>query len=383
MREQQALLMLDDGTCFEGFARGAKKESYGEVIFTTGMVGYQETLSDPSYSGQIIVFTAAQMGNYGTTSLDDEFSGPACSGAVFHDFFIPPAGDFPHWRAEKNLDEYLAQAGITSISGIDTRSLTLHLREHGSRNGIISAVDFDKASLLRRAKELPSMSGLDLVQRVTCKEKYTSAIPQRVLPGFSQAPASVYEGKPTYTIAVLDYGVKRSILRHLEASGMKLTVWPASTTAEEIILSHPDGVFLSNGPGDPDPCTYAIETVQKLIGKLPLFGICLGHQLLCLALGAKTYKMPFGHHGINHPVKDLETGRVSITSQNHGFSVDPESLPSRAKISHWNLNDNTLEGITVQDAPAFSVQFHPEAAPGPNDATYLFGKFRKLIEENR
>lgn len=369
-----ALLMLDDGTCFEGEACGACREAAGEVVFTTGMAGYQETLTDPSYYGQIIVFTAAHVGNYGNTDRDDESYGPRASGAVFHDLFTAAdSGPFPHWRAQESLNSRLERAGITSITGIDTRALTLHIREHGARNGIISALDKDRPSLLRRAQALPSMQGLDLARKAGCSEKYDFQ---------TETTLITSEFSPRLNVSVIDYGAKRSIFRHLAALNMRVTVWPAAALASDILATRPDGVLLSNGPGDPEPCGYAVRTIRDLLGRVPLFGICLGHQLLGLALGGRTYKLPFGHHGVNQPVKDLKTGKVNITSQNHGFCVDPDSLPSNAAVTHWNLNDGTLEGIEVTDAPAFSVQFHPEAAPGPSDASPLFTRFLQLIQNN-
>ena len=384
--------MLDDGACFEGFACGAGREAEGEVVFTTGMTGYQETLSDPSFYGQIVAFTSAHTGNYGATPLDDEgpgphmpgsrVPGPRASGAVFHDLFTEPAGEagsgfFPHWRATESLDRRLAREGVTGITGVDTRALTLHLREHGARGGVISALDLDRPSLLRRARALPPMRGRDLARLAGCDRAYAYDAGDAVR---ASAPPSV--GGREFTVAVMDFGCKRSILTHLCRSGMKVTVWPAATSAEDILGFHPDGVLLSNGPGDPEPCGYAVKAIRKLLGKVPIFGICLGHQLLGLALGAKTYKLPFGHHGMNHPVIDLVTHRVCVTSQNHGFCVDPHTLPVACEATHWNLNDNTLEGLAVKDAPAFSVQFHPEAAPGPADAANLFGRFRDLMAES-
>ncbi|MDL2286131.1 glutamine-hydrolyzing carbamoyl-phosphate synthase small subunit [Desulfococcaceae bacterium OttesenSCG-928-F15] len=384
MTEQQALLILDDGTCFSGFACGKQTEAMGEVIFTTGMAGYQETLTDPSYHGQIVVFTAAHAGNYGACPHDDEAPLIQAGGAIFHDLFLP--GDkgmgadkpapFPHWRAEETLDFRLRRDGISGMYGVDTRALTLHLRKHGARNGIISALNLDKASLLRRARALPAMRGRDLTGAVSC------AAPYEYGHGPENMPAP-YEEK--LRVAVYDYGVKRSILDRLLMAGMAPTVWPAATPAETILASQPDGVLLSNGPGDPQACTHAVQEVRKLLGVLPLFGICLGHQILALALGGTTYKLPFGHHGVNHPVQDGLTGRVWITSQNHGFCVDPDSLPEHARPSHWNLNDHTLAGLTCDTCKAFSVQFHPEAGPGPHDAAELFLRFRKLMlsEKNK
>lgn len=370
MTTRPALLMLDDGTCFEGEACGACQEATGEVVFTTSMSGYQETLTDPSYYGQIVVFTAAHIGNYGTTPLDDESPAPRAGGAVFHDLFTCcDDSPFINWRGERSLDALLAEAGITSIQGIDTRSLTLHLREFGARNGIISALDRDRPSLLRRAQALPSMQGRDCTRDVTCAQPYT----------VNADAASTQTGAAPLRVAVIDYGIKRSILTQLAHHNMQATVWPATASAEEILASAPDGVLLSNGPGDPAACTHAIATTKQLLGRVPLFGICLGHQILGLSLGASTYKLPFGHHGINHPVKDVQTGRVAITSQNHGFCLDADTLPQGVAPAHWNLNDDTLEGITCHHIPAFSVQFHPEAAPGPTDAAHLFSRFRDLM----
>ncbi len=367
-----ALLMLDDGACFEGTACGACAEAAGEVVFTTGLAGWQETLTDPSYHGQIVAFTAAHVGNYGACHDDDEAPEPKAAGAIFHKFFLPPAwaGALPP-RASESLDRRLARAGITGIHGLDTRALTLHLREHGARNGIVSALDLDRPSLLRRAKELPSMQGLDLAREVCCRHPH------------SPEPAEAGGETAAPRVAVMDFGVKASILRHLLRQGLRVTVWPGTTDAKTILASRPDGIFLSNGPGDPEPCDYAVAAIRSLLGRLPLFGICLGHQLLALALGGRTYKLPFGHHGVNQPVKDLQSGRVWITSQNHGFCVDPESLPAGASPSHWNLNDGTLEGLDAPEYRAFAVQFHPEAAPGPSDAACLFERFRDLILQFR
>ena len=376
MEPRPALLMLDGGTCFEGMACGACTEATGEAVFVTGMSGYQETLTDPSYHGQIVVFTAAHMGNYGVSPYDDEAPFFGANGAVFHTLFT--AADHkpsPHWRANGSLNAKLAGAGISGICCVDTRALTLHLRKYGSRNAIISASDLDRASLLRRVRELPSMQGQNLVQRVTTHSPYSFTAHAS-----SPSPACNDTTSRPLKIAVLDFGVKRSILQHLAQRAMLPEVWPAATSAETILASKPDGVMLSNGPGDPEPCTHAITTVRQLVRRVPLFGICLGHQLLGLALGGKTYKLPFGHHGPNHPVKDLHTGRVLITSQNHGFCVDPDSLPPTITPTHWNLNDNTLEGMACTNAPAFSVQFHPEAAPGTWDACNLFDRFREMIE---
>ncbi len=370
MTRTPALLVLDDGTCFEGYARGAKTEAMGEVVFTTSMAGYQETLSDPSYYGQIVTFTTAHIGNYGASPLDAQSAALPAAGAVCHDLFLPEEGPFPHWRAAQSLDQNLAAAGVTVISGVDTRALTLHLRDHGARSGIISALDLDRQSLSRRARELPPMQGRDLTGFVGCGAPYR----------YEKGPA-LEAARAPLRVAVYDFGVKRSILKHLAAAGVDPTVWPSRTPAATVLASRPDGVLLSNGPGDPGACGYAVATAAALLGRAPLFGICLGQQILAQALGAKTYKLKFGHHGANHPVKDMDSGRVLVTSQNHGFCVDPDSLPSNARVTHWNLNDDTLEGFACPDKSAFAVQFHPEAAPGTNDALPLFARFRKLIEE--
>ncbi|MDR1489503.1 MAG: glutamine-hydrolyzing carbamoyl-phosphate synthase small subunit [Desulfovibrio sp.] len=364
----QALLMLDDGTCFAGEACGAAEEAIGETVFITGMCGYQESVTDPSYYGQIMVFTTAHLGNYGTNPLDDEAPGPVAAGVVVHDLF-EAQGPFPHWRATESLDEKLRRHGITGVKNLDTRALALHLRDHGSRNGIISALDLDEASLLRRVRQWPSMQGQDLACKATCADVYAYEAKDRTVPDLH--------------VVVIDYGLKRSILERLAAQRMRATVVPAAVAAREVLALKPDGVLLTNGPGDPEPCSYAISCIRGLLGRVPIFGICLGHQLLGLALGAKTYKLPFGHHGVNHPVLDLGSGRVEITSQNHGFCVDPGTLPARAEMTHRNLNDDTLEGLRVKDAPAFSVQFHPEASPGPTDATGLFPRFRAMILRHR
>ena len=370
MMTSQALLMLDDGTCFEGYACGACREAVGEVVFTTGMCGYQETLTDPSFYGQIVAFTAAHLGNYGVTSLDNESSSPRAAGAIFHELFAsPPEAAFPHWRAESSLNQYLAEHGITAITGVDTRSLTLHIRKYGARNGIISAIDLNKDSLLKRARALPFIQGCDLTGAVTCASPYP----------FLSAGETQTQPDDFLKVAVIDLGIKHSILKALVKHRMHPTVWPASTSAEEILASQPDGILLSNGPGDPAACSGALATIKKLIGRVPMFGICLGHQLIGLSLGAKSYKLPFGHHGSNHPVKDIRTGKVLITSQNHGFCIDAGSLPANVTPSHWNLNDQTLEGIECTDLPVFSVQFHPEAAPGPSDAAILIERFHQLI----
>ena len=371
MKDSPALLMLEDGTCFEGTALGMRREAVGEVVFATGMLGYQETVTDPSYHGQIVTFTAAHIGNYGATHSDSQSSRHGASGIVVHD--MTDSRSWSNWRGEEGFDARLARMGITGIGNIDTRALTIHLRERGALNGIISAVDLDKTSLQRRAAALPKMEGLDLARAVSCEKPY------RYMPEDEDGRRA--DGKrKRCSIAVYDFGIKRAILEGLTAAGLAVTVWPANTPVEEIEKTSPDGLFLSNGPGDPGACGYAVEATKHFLGRLPIFGICLGHQILATALGAKTYKMKFGHHGLNHPVKDLDSGKVLITSQNHGFCVDPQTLAPGVRVTHWNLNDDTLEGIAADDLLAFSVQFHPEAAPGPNDARNLFTRFHHLIE---
>ena len=376
--KEKALLVLDDGACFSGFACGARNEAAGEVVFTTGMSGWQEMLTDPSYRGQIINFTAAHPGNYGVNATDNEAERIQAAGAVFHDLFVYDKGKspFPHWAAKESLDTWLRRNGVTGIYGVDTRALTLHLRKNGSCNGIISACDINKDSLLKKSRARPSMQGQDLASAAGCRAAYQYTNSQQGKTPQTSAPGN---NAALLRVAVLDLGVKRSILDSLLAVGLAPTVWPAATPADAILASCPDGVLLSNGPGDPQPCGYAVETVRRLLGVIPLFGICLGHQIMALALGGKTYKLPFGHHGVNHPVKDLYSGKIWITSQNHGFCVDSDSLPAVVEPSHINLNDGTLEGLVCRHIPAYSVQFHPEAGPGPYDAAGLFARFRQII----
>jgi carbamoyl-phosphate synthase small subunit len=370
-------LALADGTVFEGFAYGALGTITGEVVFTTGMTGYQEVLTDPSYCGQIVTMTAPQIGNTGINSEDDESidGRPQVAGFIMRD----PSLSTSNWRATESLDAYLSRHGIVAIGGIDTRRLTRHIRDSGSQNGCIGVESAD--TLVDRARSAPKMEGLDLASRVTPKATYTFteargtwAVPfdsghRRNTPARTSEP---------HVVAV-DFGAKRNILRCLVDIGCRVTAVPARTTAQEILALSPDGIFLSNGPGDPAAVTYAIATIRDLLGKKPIFGICLGHQLLGLALGGSTYKLKFGHRGLNQPVKDLATGRIEITLQNHGFVVDVESLNGRAQTTHLHLNDGTSEGLEVPDAGAFSVQYHPEAAAGPHDALYLFERFRRSM----
>ena len=358
MNQPPALLMLADGTAFPGRAIGAQGEALGEVVFNTSQTGYQEILTDPSYTGQLLNFTFPHIGNYGVNPDDNEAPAPQAAGLIVAEL----SQDFGHWRAKKSLAAWLTEHKISGLAGVDTRALTLHLRRHGSQNGCLSSLDLNPASLLEKARALPSMNGRNLGEEAGCREPYLFA-----------------EGAPA-TVAVLDFGVKRSILIQLARTGLSVRVWPGTTPAEAILASRPAGVLLSNGPGDPEPCLKARETVKGLLGRVPIFGICLGHQLLALALGGRTYKLPFGHRGANHPVRDLATGRISVTSQNHGFCVDPEGLPPEVIITHKNANDQTVEGLAAPGLSAFSVQYHPEAGPGPHDARYLFDQFSALID---
>lgn len=353
--------MLEDGRVFYGKAFGALGEAMGEVCFNTGMTGYQEILTDPSYCGQIVTMTYPHIGNYGVNADDVESSRIQVAGFVVKDGTEIPS----NYRSEASLNEYLQSAKIVGIQGIDTRALTRHIRDRGSMNGIISSNDLDDISLKKKMAEIPTMAGLDLVPKVTCKELYS-------WPDSSK--------RQEYNVVAIDFGIKHNILRLLSHHGCKTTIVPATTTVDEIMSINPDGVFLSNGPGDPSAVTYGINTIKDILGKKPIFGICLGHQLLSLAIGGSTYKLKFGHRGINHPVQNIETSEVEITSHNHGFSVDPDSLPSTANITHWNLNDNTVEGLKCTDIPAFSVQYHPEAGPGPHDSRYLFNKFVTMMD---
>jgi carbamoyl-phosphate synthase small subunit len=370
---EKAYLCLADGTSFEGVAWGAPGIATGEVVFTTGMTGYQEVLTDPSYTGQIVAMTAAEIGNTGCNPDDNESvdDAPKVAGFIVRDL-SPVASS---WRATETLHHYLERHGIVAVAGIDTRLLTRVIRDRGAQNGALGAAPKDE--LIRRAREAPAMVGLDLVSRVTPKEPYVwsessgswSSLPE---------PGSKAQGRH---VVAIDLGLKRNILRCLRDAGCRVTVVPARTSAAEILAQKPDGIFVSNGPGDPAAVTYAVDTVRELLGKRPLFGICLGHQLLALAAGGTTYKLKFGHRGINQPVKDLASGRIEITTQNHGFAVDLASLEGRARTTHIHLNDGTSEGLELPDLDAFSVQYHPEAAAGPHDAQSLFTRFVERIDQ--
>jgi carbamoyl-phosphate synthase small subunit len=360
----RAWLVLADGKVFEGRPMGARATTTGEAVFTTTMTGYQEVLTDPSYYGQIVTMTAPEIGNVGVNRDDTEAVGEAPNVAGFVVRDVSPIAS--NWRAQESLDTYLTRHGIVGITDVDTRRLTRHLRDNGSQNAAIGS-DSPEA-LLRRAREAPDMNGLDLVRRVTPKEPYPWTEGRGAWAISPPRP-------PKHHVVVFDFGIKRNILRCLVDSGCRLTVVPATTTANEVLALRPDGVFLSNGPGDPAAVTYGVDTIRSLLGRQPMFGICLGHQLLALALGAKTYKLKFGHRGANQPVKDLATGRVEITTQNHGFCVDLATLPPGSTSTHIHLNDGTSEGLAVPGLRAFSVQYHPEAAAGPHDALYMFDRF--------
>ncbi len=373
----KAILALADGTVFEGDQFGATGETVGEVVFNTSMTGYQEVLTDPSYKGQIVTMTYPLIGNYGCNEADVESIGPQVEGFVVREY----SAYHSNWRSKWSLDTYLAGHNIIGIQGIDTRALTRRLRVHGVMNGCLSTEDLNPESLVAKAKAWRGLVGWDLVQRVTCPNPYAWQNSHQLPVTSGQLKSPLSGNWKNYKVVALDFGIKYNILRQLTAHGCEVQVVPAKTSAEEILAAEPDGVFLSNGPGDPMPVGYAIETIQGLMGKKPLFGICLGHQLLGLALGGKTFKLKFGHRGANQPVKHLETDKVEITSQNHGFCVDIDSLPNSVDITHINLNDNTLEGIQHREYPVFSVQYHPEASPGPHDASYLFSRFTEMMKE--
>ncbi len=374
-----AVLALEDGTVFEGKSFGAPVERTGEVVFNTAITGYQEVFTDPSYSGQIVVLTYPEIGNYGANDSDNEAAKPYIEGLVVREF--SPLSS--NWRADETAREFLTKAGVPVISEIDTRRLVRHLRSRGVMRGVLAAVGPDGKiasanELVQRAKNSPSMTGLDLATRVSTRESYVWDKPVELC-----SPSDL-ESDPApqrFHVVAYDFGMKRNILRRLVQVGCRLTVVPATTSAEDVLALTPDGVFLSNGPGDPEPLTHQAKQVAKIVGKVPIFGICLGHQVLGLALGGRTYKLPFGHRGANHPVLNKITGRVEITSHNHGFAVDPDSLNlNELDVTHVNLNDETLEGFRHRNHPVFCVQYHPEAAPGPHDSRYLFDDFVKLME---
>ena len=369
-----AILLLLDGRFFIGKSFGAEGESIGEVCFNTGMTGYQEILTDPSYCKQIVTMTSPHIGNYGVNPEDIESDRIQVAGFVIKEETNIPS----NWQSTQSIGEYLRENSIVGIKGIDTRALTRHIRDNGAMNGVISTIDSDMDSLKQKLENAPSMSGLDLAKVVTCENPYSWSSISLAAANRQSANQSI-----NFKVAVIDFGIKYNILRLLESHGCDATVFPAQTSSKDLLDFNPDGIFLSNGPGDPAAVTYGIAAVTDLLGKTPIFGICLGHQILALALGAKTFKLKFGHRGINHPVKNLETEKVEITSQNHGFAVDLTSLPDNVIPTHLNLNDYTSEGIRCKDIPAFSVQYHPEASPGPHDSRYLFQQFIELMGSHR
>jgi carbamoyl-phosphate synthase small subunit len=370
-----AILVLADGTVFRGIAIGATGATVGEVVFNTSMTGYQEILTDPSYTKQIVTLTYPHVGNYGINAEDVESSKIYVAGLVIRDLPLMASS----WRNQEPLDSYLQRNNIVAIADIDTRKLTRLLREKGAQAGCIMAGDIDEAKALEMARSFPGLAGMDLAKVVSSDKPY-----QWTEGEWSLGKGYEANSQPKYKVVAFDYGIKRNILRMLVARGCEVTVLPAQATAEEALALNPDGVFLSNGPGDPEPCDYAIETIGKIVDKgVPTYGICLGHQLLALASGAKTVKMKFGHHGANHPVQDLDDQRVFITSQNHGFAVDPASLPANLRATHVSLFDGSLQGISRTDKPAFSFQGHPEASPGPCEMSYLFDRFIQMMEDSR
>jgi carbamoyl-phosphate synthase small subunit len=373
--KREAWLVLRDGRVFRGEALGAEGETSGEVIFNTAMSGYQEIITDPSYRGQIVTMTYPMIGNYGVNDEDVESRRPWLNGLIVKEASACPSS----WRGWMSLDQYLELHGIVGLQGIDTRALTRHLRDHGSQDGIVSSADLDVERLRARARALPGIVGRDLVSEVTVDAPFDWEQGEwRRERGYVTPPP------PRFKVVAYDAGIKLNILRQLRTAGCAVTVVPADTPAEAVLERKPDGVFVSNGPGDPEGVPYLIESVRRLIGTVPVFGICLGHQIIGLAAGGRSYKLPFGHHGANHPVRDLATGRVEITSQNHNFAVDPASLAGGGwEPTHLNLNDGTCEGLRHRELPVFCVQYHPEASPGPHDANYLFRRFTDLMASRR
>ena len=370
-----AILALEDGTVFEGRSFGAPAERSGEVVFNTAITGYQEIFTDPSYTGQIVILTYPQIGNYGTAASDSEATKPHIEGLVVREF----SGITSNWRSDTEARSFLSKSNIPVVSDLDTRALVRHLRSRGVMRGVLSAIEKDAAKLVAKARSIPSMTGLDLATRVSTTQSYewTEGVGK-----CSPSDLTGADAEPRFHVVAYDFGIKQNILRRLVHSGCRVTVVPSLTSSEDVMALKPDGVFLSNGPGDPEPLHGQIANVRKLIGKTPIFGICLGNQILGLALGGKTYKLKFGHRGANHPVLNQLTQRVEITSHNHGFAVDPDSLNMNdVEITHINLNDQTLEGFRHRRERVFCVQYHPEAAPGPHDSHYLFDDFVKLMAD--
>ena len=380
----RAILALEDGRIFEGESFGATGTRVGEVCFNTSMTGYQEVLTDPSYRGQIVAMTYPLIGNYGTNALDQESPEPHVRGFVIEELSEVPS----NWRSEASLEEYLQRWKIPGVQGIDTRALTRHLRERGAMKACLTSEALSEKEAVAQAIEGRGVIGMDYVREVSTAASYQWDPEERLSIDWSVASGNadeiVQQALPPvrHRVVAYDYGIKENILRRLRQNGFGVTIVPAATTAEEVLALNPDGVFLSNGPGDPSAVPYAHESLRGLLGKKPIFGICLGHQILGCAVGGKTFKLKFGHRGGNQPVKDLRTGKVAITSQNHGFAVDAESLPPEMEVTHINLNDGTVEGMRHRDLPVFSVQYHPEAAPGPHDASYFFSQFAELIEQS-
>jgi len=376
-REKNAFLALEDGTIYRGYSVGAVTDQVGEVVFNTGMTGYQEILTDPSYSGQFVCMTYTEMGNYGVNVADMESRQVFANGFILHEYTDPS-----NWRSETSLAEFLKEADKPALAGIDTRALTTKLRDEGNMKAFLCVSgELSEEDAVAKAKAWEGLEGQDYASKVSCDEisVWDESNEKTISWGITDELPET-----DINIVAYDFGVKWNILRGLRRNGMKITVVPAKTPASEVLAMNPDGVFLSNGPADPAAVTYAIENVTELLGKVPMFGICLGHQLLGLASGCKTYKMKFGHHGCNHPVKDLSTGKVEITSQNHNFAIDADSInPEEVEVTHLHLNDNTVAGIQHKKYPAFSVQYHPEACPGPHDPYYLFARFRELILANK